>query len=99
MAGSIALCRVRHELLAHHVQHVTRDDYLEENLKKQIEDFINKLDKNLNDKNYEVDLSPEFEGMYLDDVEDNDIYPNPGVSHEDDTTPTAKEYGDMIMNE
>lgn len=81
------------------VQHVTRDDYLEENLKKQIEDFNNKLDENLNDKNYEVDLSPEFESMYLDDVEDDDVYPNPGVTHKDDTTPTAKEYGDMISNE
>jgi hypothetical protein len=38
--------------------------------------------------------------MYLDDIdEDDNVYPNPGVMREDDTTPTANEYDDMIVQE
>jgi hypothetical protein len=80
------------------VEHVTRDDYLKPETKKLIDEFTESLTERLDDTNFQVDGAGEFQSMYLVDIEDllND---NAGVRHEEDTTPNADEYGDMIVEE
>ena len=57
------------------VEHVTRDDYLQEDKKAEIEEFNRRLEESLDDANFVIEGEGEFDSMYLDDV-DNDE--NPG---------------------
>ena len=78
------------------VEHVTRDDYLLADKKKEIEDFNSQLEESLNDANFMVEGEGEFESMYLSDIEE-DV--NSGVRREEDTTPSQEDYGDMHIDD
>jgi hypothetical protein len=76
---------------------VTRDDYLQADKKSEIKEFIQRLEESLDDAKFMVEGEGEFESMYLDDIDDDT---NPGVVQADeDHTPSAKEYGDMNIDE
>ena len=85
------------------VKQVTFDDYLCQDIKKQIDEFSHncKLEDALDDTNFQEDWGAEFEGMYLFDIDDDDddeVYPNTGVICEDDTTPnTGMQYALSIV--
>jgi hypothetical protein len=56
------------------VEHVTRDDYLHEDIKKQIEDFDKKLKGRLDDSNFILQGEDNFDLRFLEDiVDDNGI--------------------------
>ena len=79
------------------VEHVTRDDYLQEDKKAEIEEFNRRLEESLNDDNFVIEGEGEFDSMYLDDI-DNDE--NPGVVYADENqTPSHEDYGDMHVDE
>ena len=79
------------------VEHVTRDDYLQADKKKEIESFNSKLEERLDDANFMVEGEGEFDSMYLEDIDDDE---NAGIAHGDeDTTPTAEDYDDMHTDE
>ena len=78
------------------VEHVTRDDYLEEDKKKEIEAFNKKLEEKLDDTNSQADWPDEFTSMFLEDMDED--Y-NSGVTYEEENTPTDEEYDDMITEE
>ena len=79
------------------VEHVTRDDYLQEDKKAEIEEFNRRLEESLNDDNFVIKGEGEFDSMYLEDI-DNDE--NPGVVYADeDQTPSHEDYGDMHVDE
>jgi len=81
------------------VEHVTRDDYLKGDIKKTIDEFNEKLTERLNDENFQFEDDGDFQGMYLDDIEEL-VDGNPGVARmEEETTPTDEEYDDMITEE
>ncbi len=71
------------------VQHVTRDDYLQEDIKKQIDEFNKKLEERLNDKNFLL-FNEGFQGMYIEDLMES----HSGVIHEEANTPGDEDYGD-----
>ena len=78
------------------VEHVTRDDYLQEDKKAEIEEFNRRLEESLNDDNFMIEGEGEFDSMYLDDI-DNDE--NPGVVYADeDQMPSHEDYGDMHVD-
>ena len=81
------------------VEHVVRSDHLNEVKRKEIDAFNEKLKEILDDNDFTLNEDQEFQGMYLDDVEVDDRNTNLGIRHGDDTTPTAEEYGDMIVDE
>jgi hypothetical protein len=58
------------------VEHVTRDDYLNEDKKADIDKFNEKLPTVVDDTNFQVEGERTFESMYMDDIEDNN---NSGV--------------------
>ena len=60
------------------VEHVTHDNYLNENKKKQIDNFKKKLEDLLSNDNFQLDGDSEFDSMYLEDIEDDPIF-NPGI--------------------
>jgi hypothetical protein len=74
------------------VQHVTQDDYLQEDKCKEIKAFDQKLKKQLDAKNFVVP-SDDLAGMFLEDVDDlvNDFG---GIIHEEDHTPSDEDYGE-----
>jgi hypothetical protein len=80
------------------VEHVVRDDYLNDDKKAQIDAFDSKLDKALDDEGRSASGDFAFEPLYLQDI---DIDENPGVAYGADltTTPTDDEYGDMMQEE
>jgi hypothetical protein len=81
------------------VEHVTRDEYLQADKKKEIETFNRTLEALLDDANFIVDGDGEFDSLYLQDTDD-DAY-NLGVRHDDDnnTTPPLVDYRDMNTEE
>ena len=79
------------------VEHVTRDDYLQEDLKKEIEEFNERLEQCLSDENFVIEGDGNFDSMYLDDIDDDDN--NAGVAANQGITPTEEEYGDMLAEE
>jgi hypothetical protein len=81
------------------VEHVTCDDYLQADKKKEIEAFNCTLETSLDDANFIVDGDGEFDSLYLQDIDDNSY--NLGVQHDndDDTTPPQADYGDMNTEE
>jgi len=78
------------------VEHVTRDEYLKPDKKKQIEDFNTKLDERLDDANFELPGDAGFDAVYLDDI---DVDENPGVTFDGGVTPSDDDYGDMNVGE
>jgi len=79
------------------VEHVTRDDYLREDLKKEIEEFNERLEPCLSDENYVIEGDGNFDSMYLDDIDDDDN--NAGVAANHGITPTEEEYRDKLAEE
>jgi hypothetical protein len=78
------------------VEHVTRDDYLHEDIKKQIEDFDKKLKGRLDDSNFILQGEDNVDLRFLEDIiDDNSI----GAIGERGITPTDEEYGDMLVEE
>ena len=75
------------------VEHVTRDDYLQAEIKTEINRFNCWIEESLDDANFIVDDEGEFDSMYLEDTEDTDHL---GICQANDlNTPTATEYDDM----
>ena len=62
------------------VEHVMHDDYLNEDKKKQIDNFNKKLEDLLSDDNFQLDGDSEFDSMYLEDIEYDPIF-NPSVMY------------------
>ena len=79
------------------VEHVTRDDYLQEDLKKEIDEFNGRLEQCLSEENFVIEGDGNFDSMYLDDIDDDDN--NAGVAANQGITPTEEEYGDMLAEE
>ena len=73
------------------------DNYLNEDKKKQIDNFNKKLKDLLNDDNFQLDGNGEFDSMYLEDIKDDLLF-NPSVVSPG-IEPTAEDYGDMIVEE
>ena len=53
------------------VEHVIRDDYLQEDKRKEIDDFNLRLEASLDDANFLVDGEGEFDSLYLQDTSDD----------------------------
>ena len=79
------------------VEHVTRNDMLSSVPKQQNDTLNTKLEEQLDNKNFMVDIVAGFGSAYLDDV--NDDHENPGVVSDQGITPTDDDYGDMITGE
>ena len=76
------------------VEHVIRDDYLNPEVKKQIDEFNDKLDKRLDDSKFILEGSPHFTDLdYDDDDHNHGVIANKGI------TPTDDEYGDMLIKD
>ena len=73
---------------------MTRDDYLQEDLKKEIEEFKERLEQYLSDENFVIEGDGNFDSMYLDDIDDDND--NAGVAANQGITPTEEEYGDKV---
>ena len=67
------------------VQHVVRDDYLNDNVKRSLESFDRSVEERLSDQNFMPDLA---DGFYIQDKRDN--VPNGKARTEEDN-------GDMII--
>jgi uncharacterized protein YacL (UPF0231 family) len=80
------------------VEHVIHDDYLQEDIKKQIDDFNQKLEDALDDANFQVDGDGKYTSMYLNDIECPDDT-NSGMAQEEENVPSLEEYDDMVMEE
>ena len=78
------------------VEHVTRDDYMKEDKKRQIDDFEAKLASNLDDANFTIEGDGNFDSLYLEDV---DVDYNSGVQYQRGVTPDPEEYDDMLVGE
>ena len=79
------------------VEHVIHDNYLNEDKKKEINNFNRKLDDLLNDENFMLEGNGEFQSMYLEDIDDDPVY-NPGIAYPG-VEPTAENYRDMVTKE
>jgi hypothetical protein len=79
------------------VQQVTRDDYLQEDIKKQIDELNKKLKERLNDKNFLL-FNEGFQGMYIEDIEDL-MESHSSVIHEETNTPSDEDYGENFPPE
>ena len=79
------------------VEHVTRNDYLQEDLKKEIEEFNERLEQCLSDENFMIEGDGRFDSMYLDDIDDDDI--NAGIAVNQGLTPMEEDYADMLTEE
>jgi hypothetical protein len=78
------------------VEHVTQDDYLQEDTKKHIEEFNRKLEERLDDANFTLEGDEDVDLAYLEDIEADE---NPGVNVEGGVMPSAEEYDDMVTEE
>jgi hypothetical protein len=65
---------------------------LQEDIKKQIDEFNKKLEERLNDKNSLL-FNEGFQGMYIEDIEDL-MESHSSVIHEEANTPSDKDYGE-----
>ena len=75
------------------VEHVTQDDYLQAEIKAEIDQFNHRIKESLDDANFVVDGKGEFDSMYLEDIEDTHHL---GTRQANDLNmPTATEYDDM----
>ena len=74
------------------VKHITRDDYLQAEIKVEIDQFNHHIDESLDDANFVVGEG-KFDSMYLKDIKDDNHL---GICHTNNlNTPTAAEYNDM----
>ena len=71
------------------VQHVTREDLLNEDLRRQVEAFDRNVDERLNDQGFFIAQDPDTT-FFLQD--EDDMYDTGSVI----TTPTVGDYGDML---
>ena len=79
------------------VEHVTQDDYLQAEIKAEIDQFNHHIKESLDDANFVVNGKGEFDSMYLEDIEDADHL---GIHQANDLNiPTAAEYDDMHMDD
>ena len=70
------------------VQHVTREDWLNEEIKEQINQFDQTVDERLDDANFVID-DPNLTNFYIDDEGPTDELPNmvvPDDAEYDDTS-------------
>ena len=75
------------------VEHVIRDDYLNSEIKKQIDKFNDKLDKSLDNTKFLLKDSPHSVDLdYDDDNHNHNVITNHRI------TPSNDEYGDMLTN-
>ena len=72
------------------VEHVTRDDYMNDDIKQKIVEFNDTLEQRLDDTNFV--LQGDEESFFLDDI---DYDENSGIAYEGGVTPEEEEYGDM----
>jgi hypothetical protein len=80
------------------VEHVVRDDYLQEGTKKMIDDFNTALLETLNNENFTLDGDGEFNSINLDDLAD-EYDQNPGVAYDKGIEPSLEDYADMIVED
>jgi hypothetical protein len=78
------------------VEHVTHDDYLNEDTKKRIKRFDEKLEEHLDDTNFVLQGEDGINLKMLEDFvwEDGINYMN-----DEGNMPTEEEYGDMLVDE
>jgi hypothetical protein len=77
------------------VEHVTRDDYLNEDTKAKVKEFEEKLGERLDDSNFILQGEDGVNLKMLEDLDDEGI----GTMMEDRITPTEEEYDDMIVDD
>jgi hypothetical protein len=77
------------------VEHVTRDDYLNEDTKAKVKEFEKKLGKHLDDSNFSLQGEDNVDLKMLEDLDDEGI----GAVMEDGITLTEEEYDGMIVEE
>jgi hypothetical protein len=77
------------------VEHVTRDDYLNEDTKAKVKEFEKKLGERLDDSNFILQGEDNVDLKMLEDLDDEAI----GTMMEDGITPTEEEYDGMIVEE
>ena len=78
------------------VEHVVRDDYLQEDTKRKISEFNEKIESRLDDANFMIEGDGNSTMMYLEDIDDDD---NPGIASQQGLTPSKSEYDDMNIEE
>jgi hypothetical protein len=77
------------------VEHVTRDDYLNEDTKAKVKQFEKKLGERLDDSNFILQGEDNVDLKMLEDLDDEGI----GTMMEDGITLTEEEYDGMIVEE
>jgi hypothetical protein len=77
------------------VEHVTRDDYLNEDMKAKVKEFEKKLGDHLDDSNFISQGEDDIDWKMLEDLDDKGIV----AMVEDGITPMEEEYDDMIVEE
>ena len=70
---------------------------MQEDLKKEIEEFNERLEQCLSDENFMIEGDGRFDSMYRDDIDDDDI--NAGVAVNQGLMPMEKEYANMLTEE
>ena len=76
------------------MEHVIRDDYLNPEIKKQMDEFNDKLDKPLDDTKLLLEDSPHSLDLdYDDDNHNHGVIKNHGITPSDDV------YGDMLTHD
>jgi hypothetical protein len=80
------------------VEHIVRDDYIGANTKLMIDHFTLTLEHNLNDENFRIDGEDNGPIPYMEDIEFEDDGVS-GVERDPDLTPTADEYGNMLIGD
>jgi hypothetical protein len=77
------------------VEHVTCDDYLNEDMKAKVKEFEKKLREHLDDSNFILQGEDNVNLKMLEDHDDEGI----GTMMEDGITPMEEEYDGMIVEE
>jgi uncharacterized protein YacL (UPF0231 family) len=77
------------------VEHVVCSNYLNEDIKRKIDEFDNMVANIMADNKYLIAEEPGFQGMFLDNSDD-EVYSNLGMARNDNTTLTDAKYDDMI---
>jgi len=78
------------------VEHVIQDDYLQEGMKKRIDEFNQKLEACLDDSNFQL---KDEQGVDLACVEDIEVDDHTGLKMDGGITPADAEHGDMLVDE
>jgi hypothetical protein len=77
------------------VEHVTSNDYLNEDTKTKVKEFKRKLRECLDDSNFILQGEDGIDLKMLEDLDDEGI----GAMMEDGITPIEKKYYDMVVEE